>query len=236
MKPSDYRDYAACIDFFSNPYLTDSFGLVDILAEHLPRGASVADVGGGTGLVAEMLLEEREDLTITLVEPSPEMAERAEARLEPPHRVIRGTLEDALPELDEVTAFLFNRSLYALHGEAEEYADLMSLLAAKLAPGGYLAILEVGQKYDVDANKQRLDSVPDDVPGWDAASYARGWPILRKAMETFNDGVDAGTFTLFEEGDIEALAEAAGFRDVHAEFPVYLYQLPKRRRWFGFGR
>ena len=62
MKPADYRDYAAYIDFFSNPYISDSFGLVDALAEHLPRNSAVVDVGGGTALVAETLLEERSDL------------------------------------------------------------------------------------------------------------------------------------------------------------------------------
>ena len=36
-------------------------------------------------------------------------------------------------------------------------------------------------------------------------------------------------------GDIEELAETAGFEQVHAEFPVYLYRKPKRR-WFHFGR
>jgi hypothetical protein len=80
-----------------------------------------------------------------------------------------------------------------------------------------------------------MDAVSDDVPGWDEATYTEGWPIVVSAMETFNAGVDDGRFTLFQEGEIEALAEGAGFEPLHAEFPVYLYRVPKRR-WFHFGR
>ena len=147
--------------------MCDSYKLMDVAAEHLPRRATVVDVGGGTGLMAETLLDERNDLTITLVEPSKEMAEIADTRLESPHRVVRGTLDDALPDLDPPTAFLFNRSLYALHGRAEDDAELMG--------------------------------------------------------------------RLFEAGDIEELAEGAGFAPVHGDFPVYLYRKPKRS-WFHFGR
>ncbi len=65
-------------------------------------------------------------------------------------------------------------------------------------------------------------------------------PVIRHCRKIqllfpINPCVEDGRFTLFEAGDIEELAEGAGFAPVHGDFPVYLYRKPKRS-WFHFGR
>jgi hypothetical protein len=236
VKPEDYRDYARYFDFFSNPYvLPDAFKLVDVLTKHLPKKATVVDVGGGTGLVAEELLDQRPDLHLTLIEPSAEMISQARARVGEPHVLMNATLKDALPELEPSTAFVFNRSLYGFFGEREPYVAFFEQLKEKIEPGGYVGIFDLHEKYDIAALKAFFDDISPEVPGWDVKTYEAGWPTMLKALEGFNEGVDSGRFMLFDEEQLNDLLGEAGLAKEYTEANIFLYRLPgaKKRRWFG---
>ncbi|WP_299959324.1 16S rRNA (guanine(527)-N(7))-methyltransferase RsmG [uncultured Modestobacter sp.] len=127
------------------------------LAEAVPAGARVVDVGSGAGLPGIPLGLARPDVTLTLVEP---MARRVEflqevvAELGAPWRVIRGRAEErsvvrAVGQVDVVTA----RAVAPL-------PRLVGWCRGLLAPGAQLIAL-VGAKAAAE--------VPDLVPELEAA-------------------------------------------------------------------
>jgi 16S rRNA (guanine527-N7)-methyltransferase len=127
------------------------------LAEAVPQGARVVDVGSGAGLPGIPLGLARPDLTLTLVEP---MARRVEfltdvvTALEAPWRIVRGRAEErsvvrAVGPVDVVTA----RAVAPL-------PRLVGWCAGLLAPGAQLIAL-VGERAAAE--------VPDLVPELEAA-------------------------------------------------------------------
>jgi 16S rRNA (guanine527-N7)-methyltransferase len=142
------------------------------LAEVVPQGARVVDVGSGAGLPGIPLGLARPDLTLTLVEP---MARRVEflqdvvTELERPWRIIRGRAEErsvvrAVGPVDVVTA----RAVAPL-------PRLVGWCSGLLAPGVQLIAL-VGTKAAAE--------VPDLVPELEAAGM--------RDVHTRAVGVDLG--------------------------------------------
>jgi hypothetical protein len=219
MKPTDYDDYSAVYDFFSaaerNPLLCR---FVDALAERLPDGARIADVGGGTGLVADALLAIRPDLRIDFIEPAAPMRERARARLGERAHFHETDLEAALPCLDEMDAFVFARSFYALYGRPELYTPLLKGLASRLTRRGYLALWEVEGPYDLSAAERDWRAA---LGSTHAALFDSGWPAYRAALARYNAGLLTGEFCLLRPDDVAALAATTGFDLEQSSPPLY---------------
>jgi 16S rRNA (guanine527-N7)-methyltransferase len=116
------------------------------VAEAVPHGARVVDVGSGAGLPGIPLGLARPDLTLSLVEPMArrvEFLEEAVAELGAPWRVVRGRAEDrsvaaAVGQVDVVTA----RAVAALprlvawcRGLLRPGAQLVALVGARAVAG-----------------------------------------------------------------------------------------------------
>ncbi|HEX2072648.1 MAG TPA: 16S rRNA (guanine(527)-N(7))-methyltransferase RsmG [Geodermatophilus sp.] len=127
------------------------------VAEAVPEGARVVDVGSGAGLPGIPLGLARPDLRLTLVEPMArrvEFLEEVVAELEAPWRVVRGRAEErsvisAVGPVDVVTA----RAVAAL-------PRLVSWCRGLLRPGSQLVAL-VGAR--------ALADLPELVPQLEAA-------------------------------------------------------------------
>lgn len=117
-----------------------------LLAEFVPAGASVADVGSGAGLPGLVLAAARPDTSVTLIEPMERRCawlEQERARLGLENVVVeRARAEDAAPgRFDVVTA----RAVGALSG-------LLPITTPLARPGGRLALLK-GAAVDAELEK-----------------------------------------------------------------------------------
>jgi SAM-dependent methyltransferase len=100
---------------------------------HASVGARLIEIGAGTGIATEALV--RRDLSVTAIEPSPEMASLARAKLNDRASVFVGRFEDySAPEPVEIVA-----SFNAWHWVDPEVA--VNRAAEFLAPGGSLALV-----------------------------------------------------------------------------------------------
>jgi SAM-dependent methyltransferase len=96
-------------------------------------GAGVIEIGAGTGIATEPLV--RRGLSVTAIEPSPEMASLAQAKLTDRASVFVGRFEDySAPGLVQLVA-----SFNAWHWVNPEIA--VNRVAELLAPGGSLALV-----------------------------------------------------------------------------------------------
>jgi SAM-dependent methyltransferase len=100
---------------------------------HAAVGAGVIEIGAGTGIATEPLV--RRGLSVTAIEPAPEMASLARAKLRDRALVFVGRFEDySAPGLVQVVA-----SFNAWHWVNPEIA--VNRVADLLAPGGSLALV-----------------------------------------------------------------------------------------------
>ena len=152
MKPTCYDDYAKVFDLYSNVHLfPQNLDFIEIAAGLLAPGDRVTDVGGGTGMFTAELLERVPWVELTFVEPSPPMMEIAAARLPLGANLVHEPLDGALlAGLPAQKLFLFQRSLYSLHGELEPYRELARQIAERTLAGGHVAIYEMPGPYDME--------------------------------------------------------------------------------------
>lgn len=206
MKPTDYHNYAGSIDFLSSPQINPEIDFfIELLSKSLPQAARVGDVGGGTGYILARILEQRPDLTVTLIEPTTIMYQQAEVRLSGKAVLINATIRSALPGLQPLDAFIFCRSLYAL----DSFPSLFTALADKLTSFGQLFILEPNSRlYDIPSYHLGLERrlSPDQLK-----ELQRHWPVIEAALQRFNEGVQNKEFTLFQPEDLYHLADKSGF-------------------------
>jgi len=226
MKPDEYEDYAEVFDFFSRYMRPDHLpAFFEKVARLLPEGALLVDVGGGTGFYTRQLLDLRPDLRLTFVEPAPEMMAQARARLGDAPVFLEELFTQALPELGVQDVFLFCRSLYAFYGEHGAYQAMFDRLYHHVSPGGLLVIWEFNQRMDLRREFKYYGAQTVSQPDV-FEQFLRKWPVLRKAMMAFNEKVEAGIYTLFGKGELDAILVEAGFSSVESDGNVYIYRKP----------
>ncbi len=115
--------------------------LQDLIAREAsdPLPASILDLGTGTGETLERLARLAPDATLTGVDLSPEMLERARALLP------RATLhvQDLTAELPAGPVDVVVSALAVHHLTDDEKGDLLTRVAARLAPGGCFVLGDV---------------------------------------------------------------------------------------------
>jgi tRNA (cmo5U34)-methyltransferase len=116
-----------------------------LLLEHLPpHPERILDLGCGDGRIAGLVLEARPSVrAAVLVDRSAPMLERARARFAGDARVdvVEGDLEEPLGVRGPFDAIVSGLAIH--HLEDERKATLLGEIAARLAPGGVFANLEV---------------------------------------------------------------------------------------------
>ncbi|MCK5921908.1 MAG: methyltransferase domain-containing protein [Methylococcales bacterium] len=214
MKLADYLSYTGSIDFLSSPQVNPEIDFfIELLSKSLPQVARVVDVGGGTGYILARILKQRSDLTATLIEPATIMHQQAEVRLSGKAVLINATIKSALPDLQPLDAFIFCRSLYAL----DDFLSLFAALADKLTSFGQLFILEPNPRlYDIPSYHLGLERrlSPDQLK-----ELQHHWPVIKAALQRFNEGVQNNEFTLFQPEGLHQIADKSGFDKIFYRAP-----------------
>ena len=143
MKPADdptidykalvQRGYDRCADAYQEARENEAGSELDFLAKRLEDGATVLDVGCGTGVPYTRALAQR--FTVTGVDSSSEMIKRARANV-PNGRLIHGDIMSV-----EFSPSSFNGAVafYSVfHIPREEHPELFRRIYDWLKPGGYL--------------------------------------------------------------------------------------------------
>jgi ubiquinone/menaquinone biosynthesis C-methylase UbiE len=118
--------------------------LLDAVAERLPRGGTVVDVGAGTGSFAIALAAARPDSTVLAVDGDPDVLERARAK--PGAQAVdwRSGLAGELP-LEAASANAVAMSLLLHHLTPESKGAALRDARRVLRPGGWLHVADWGR-------------------------------------------------------------------------------------------
>ncbi len=225
MKPETYSRYAAIFDTFSNERISPAVAeFTDLVAGYLAPGAAVADIGGGTAYFTRRLLEKVKGISLTFVEPSPEMMAIARTRLPADAVMLEKGVEEALAGMAPQNVFIFLRSLYSFYNDLESYRQLARRLSDKTLPHGLVAIFEMPGKYEIAAIKEYffnnvalLDLGEDD--------FDTAWLKLEPILEEYNRSIDDGIFTIFDRDQMVALFGEAGFElAYHNNVTTYIFR------------
>ncbi len=220
MAQIDWNALAGVIDEFSSEAYTPILHafypwMVDRLDERDREPATFVDVGCGTALLSERLVEWYPESELTLVDANRAMLDRARERLRGVERVrfVEAEAEAALGALEaaSVEAMIFCRSFYALSDPGKTAARAVEALA----PGGMVFLFDFAR--------------PIDLAGQDAV-YAEldpeRWPIYRGVLVDFLEGLAEGRYRAYRDAELVSLWRAAGAELVayqchDPEFPTY---------------
>lgn len=224
MKPTCYDDYAKVFDLYSNVHLfPQNLDFIEVAAGLLAPGDRVTDVGGGTGMFTAELLKRVPWVELTFVEPSPPMMEIAAARLPLGANLVHEPLDgELLGGLAEQKLFLFQRSLYSLHGELAPYRELARQIAERTTPGGHVAIYEMPGPYDMELAWEYY-SVNREVLGVTEEVLLGTWPVMEAVFREFNSGIREGRYTLFDRASLDDVFGGAGFDCTHEQGTTFVY-------------
>lgn len=164
--PWDARTY----DRASRPQQEWASAVLERVAGRLPKGATVLDVGCGTGRVTEPLLELVPDGRVLAIDASQEMVDLARERLGDRARVWRQDVLDLT--LDEpVDAVVSTATLHWV----PDHHRLWQQLAAALRSGGILEI-QCGGQGNIDRVREVIDAVVaesfPELEGWSPWVFA----------------------------------------------------------------
>ena len=213
MTDIDWDALSRVIDVFSSeeytPVLHQFYTwMVDQLDDRDLEPETIVDLGCGTGLLAEKLAEWYDEARITLVDANRPMLDRAQERLGEAENVqfVEASAEQALRELadDSVEMMIFCRSWYALPNPDELAARAVEVLA----PGGMVFLFEFTREFDV----ARQDEFYGELE-------AERWPDCRVLTIDFNEGIAAGRYRIYTEGEITKQWQAGGAELVAYESP-----------------
>lgn len=232
MKPNQYTEYAKVFDYFSDPAmfpLLEQF--IDIVAFYLPPNSKVVDVGAGTGLYGELLLQRASRTQLTILEPSPDMMVFAQKRLADRAQYCTKAITAALPELSAQDAFIFQRSLYAIYESEAQCQKLLEDINKKLLPGGYVFIFETDQKMDLEGLKNLVAGFKENSVSA-KAEFLANWQVIEGMVTEVNEAMDAGKLHIFTAPELDKLLKRAGFSKVLVRDFTYVYR--KEVEWRGF--
>ncbi|MGW5768248.1 class I SAM-dependent methyltransferase [Streptomyces longwoodensis] len=121
----------------------------DIVAEAVPAGAHILELGSGVGRVTHALLER--GFTVTAVDESPQMLERVRGA-----RTICGPIE-TLDLGDETFDAVMLGSFLVHAGDEDVRRGLLRTCVRHVAPGGCVLIQREGEDYHTDLPRERVD-------------------------------------------------------------------------------
>ncbi|MEZ5323231.1 MAG: class I SAM-dependent methyltransferase [Microthrixaceae bacterium] len=182
----------------------------------LPEGGHVVELGVGTGLVAERLLEA--GFTVTGIDASPPMLERARDRLGPDVDLIAADAAAFALEGDPVTADavlgVFN--LVFNLADASAQAAMFRAAADALGPGGLLVLEAFVPDLSDDAEEYGLStrSVADDAVVLVATQRLDDQRVAGSHVELRDGSVRLRPWhlRLASPAQLDVMAAAAGFR------------------------
>lgn len=200
----DWRAFSEVFDYYASGdhgALLHEFYLwiVDQLDAHDLEPTRILEMGCGTGLLVEQLVEWYPDARFELVDKFAPMLNRARERFgHSPNVRIHETdgesyLASCAPESFDLVVFC--RSWYTMANQEKAAADVVKALA----PGGLALIYDFTRTTDIAAIDVR--NMLDDP---------ERWPICRAAMEDFNRGVAEGSYHLQTEEGMAKLFSRAG--------------------------
>ncbi|MFF8477497.1 class I SAM-dependent methyltransferase [Streptomyces sp. NPDC015414] len=176
-------------------------GEPDIIANAVPAGAHILELGSGVGRVTHALLER--GFTVTAVDESAEMLTRVRGA-----RTICGPIEKL--DLDEKFDVVMLASFLVHAGDIEVRRGLLRTCVRHVAEDGCVLIQREGEDYHTDVPRERVDPsgftvrIASDEPVGDGVRSVR-------AEYVFPDAVWTQTFRsrpLTKEQFEQALAEA----------------------------
>ncbi|MFF9162948.1 class I SAM-dependent methyltransferase [Streptomyces longwoodensis] len=121
----------------------------DIVAEAVPAGAHILELGSGVGRVTHALLER--GFTVTAVDESPQMLERVRGA-----RTICSPIE-TLDFGDETFDAVMLGSFLVHAGDEDVRRGLLRTCVRHVAPGGCVLIQREGEDYHTDLPRERVD-------------------------------------------------------------------------------
>nr|WP_211278960.1 class I SAM-dependent methyltransferase [Streptomyces longwoodensis] len=121
----------------------------DIVAEAVPAGAHILELGSGAGRVTHALLER--GFTVTAVDESPQMLERVRGA-----RTICSPIE-TLDLGDETFDAVMLGSFLVHAGDEDVRRGLLRTCVRHVAPGGCVLIQREGEDYHTDLPRERVD-------------------------------------------------------------------------------
>lgn len=176
-------------------------GEPDIIANAVPAGAHILELGSGVGRVTHALLER--GFTVTAVDESAEMLTRVRGA-----RTICGHIEEL--DLDEKFDVVMLASFLVHAGDIEVRRGLLRTCVRHVAEDGCVLVQREGEDYHTDVPRERVDPsgftvrIASDEPVGDGVRSVR-------AEYVFPDAVWTQTFRsrpLTKEQFEQALAEA----------------------------
>jgi ubiquinone/menaquinone biosynthesis C-methylase UbiE len=200
----DWKSLSKVIDVFSSeeyaPVLHQFYTwMVDRLDDHDLEPDTIVDLGCGTGLLSEKLVEWYPEAEITLVDSNRAMLDRARERLgDTEHlKIAQASAEQALRELanDSVEMMIFCRSWYALPDPDKHAKRAVEVLA----PGGLIFLFDFTQAINV-ARQDDFYSELEPVR----------WPACRVLTIDFADGIREGRYRIYSEEEITTQWRAVG--------------------------
>jgi tRNA (cmo5U34)-methyltransferase len=153
----------------------DTFYGTAVQALELARApiTRVLDLGAGTGLLSQRLLEAHPDAEVVLLDGAPAMLDQARARLGERARYVLGDLTDPLPDgpWDAIVSAL------AIHHLADpDKATLLTRARGALTPGGVFVNAEqvagttpALEAFNLRRHEQAARALGTDDAEWDAA-------------------------------------------------------------------
>jgi SAM-dependent methyltransferase len=203
MSEIDWKSYVPVYDHFSGWAFAESVHdfynwIVEMLDERERDPESFVEVGCGTGLLVERLVEWYPDASFDLADKYPAMLDVARERISGPS--VRFHVMDSdeflaslAPESADVIVFC--RSWFTVRDPARGAANALRALA----PDGRIFLFDLPAPADVAGFERRI-----------AEHEPERWPVLRRALEEFNAGIADGTYHVFSRAELEALWRAAG--------------------------
>jgi SAM-dependent methyltransferase len=200
----DWRAFSEVFDYYASGAhgaLLHEFyvWVVDQLDERELEPADILEMGCGTGLLAEKLVEWYPDAHFELVDKFAPMLSRARERFEGARNVsiheVDGERYLASCAPGSFDLAVFCRSWYTMSDPARAAADLVEALR----PGGLAMLYDFTRTTDIASIDER-NTADDPVR----------WPVCRAAMEEFNRGVETGSYRLWSEAGLVELWSRAG--------------------------
>jgi len=227
MAEIDWDALSRAIDVFSSeeyaPVLHQFYPwAVDQLDERDLEPRTILDLGCGTGLLSEKLVEWYPEAALTLVDSNASMLARARERLGHCERVelVESTAERALAELpnDSIEMMIFCRSWYALPDPEAVAGRAVEVLA----PHGLVFLFDFTRPIDI----AKQDAFYQDLE-------PERWPDCRVLTIDFAEGIREGRYRVYSEAEIADQWRAAGAELVAYE--THEPDQPLHRMCFGKG-
>ncbi|MBI3581485.1 MAG: class I SAM-dependent methyltransferase [Nitrospinae bacterium] len=230
--PEDvYGEYSTVFDYFSDERFSPSNKyFMDFVAGLLGAKSKVCEVGGGTGYFSRMLLKQRPDVELLLVEPSESMLERARPRLGKQCVFMKNRLDQVIHALDKQDVFIFQRSFYHLHKDVDSYQLLIKRLYDLTNDRGFVCIQDVPPVYDLEAHKRHLREKHLEL-GLSLETFDEKWPVLETALKDYNERVARNEYYKFPQDALIVFFLFAGFSLLHfsADHGVFFFFKPPSR-------